>query len=366
MVGRAPREPRGELDPARADRHQHQPALQGRPRPGHAPNRERAGAARQRRSAMSAPSSRRKRPTMPARSAPRCSAIRYPRTRRSCSWRAPTSVPPPTSTGSPGPCALRAGPARGLASFDNDWVPRQYLADYYQAVEPDERATIAFFVDAAREWEPDEPILFFGVGPTLHHVFWPPPRRPRFTWATICRRTCARSSGGSSATPGPTIGAHSSATRWSARACRAHRSAGHRARGDYARQDHPPDAGRPSTRNPLGESAGRYSTVISAYCADSATDDRATWQTYMQRIAGMVRPDGTLLIAALRSSRGYRVGGRRSRARTSTRTISRRSCRPSSRGDFRSRLASWPRSAPRAIRASFWQARQRPGSGRGP
>ena len=57
------------------------------------------------------------------------------------------------------------------ASFDDDWVPRDYLADYYQAVEPDERATIAFFVDAAREWEPDQPVLYFGVGPTLHHVF---------------------------------------------------------------------------------------------------------------------------------------------------------------------------------------------------
>ena len=60
---------------------------------------------------------------------------------------------------------------RGYASFEHDWVPGEYLADYYSEVEPDELETIAFFVDAMREVEPGEPVLFFGVGPTLHHVF---------------------------------------------------------------------------------------------------------------------------------------------------------------------------------------------------
>ena len=54
----------------------------------------------------------------------------------------------------------------------------------------------------------------------------------------------------------------------------------------------------------------RYATVISAYCADSATTDLAEWSEYMHRIASMVRPGGTLLLAALRQSNGYRVGGK--------------------------------------------------------
>ena len=57
------------------------------------------------------------------------------------------------------------------ASFDTDWVPKEYLDDYYSSLEPDEVETIAFFVDAIKHAEPDTPILFFGVGPTLHHVF---------------------------------------------------------------------------------------------------------------------------------------------------------------------------------------------------
>ena len=60
---------------------------------------------------------------------------------------------------------------RACASFDTDWVPGEYLADYYHRVEPDERRTIAYFVDAVAHADRGRPILLFGVGPTLHHVF---------------------------------------------------------------------------------------------------------------------------------------------------------------------------------------------------
>jgi hypothetical protein len=63
--------------------------------------------------------------------------------------------------------------------------------------------------------------------------------------------------------------------------------------------------------DPLGERNGsRYGTVISAYCADSATGDRATWETFMQHIAGLVRPGGMFITAALRRCRRYLVGGK--------------------------------------------------------
>jgi hypothetical protein len=66
---------------------------------------------------------------------------------------------------------VHAGPVDTYASFDSDWVPEEYLADYYHEVKPDELQTIAFFVAAMKQVEPGEPILLFGVGPTLHHVF---------------------------------------------------------------------------------------------------------------------------------------------------------------------------------------------------
>ena len=112
--------------------------------------------------------------------------------------------------------------------------------------------------------------------------------------------------------PRPTTGARSSATRWSAKASPAPRRSRSGEREDLTRAKITGllevDIRRPI---PWAErDAAAYGTVISAYCADSATGDRDTWETYMKRIAGLVRPGGTLLTAALRRSRGYLVGGK--------------------------------------------------------
>ena len=53
-----------------------------------------------------------------------------------------------------------------------------------------------------------------------------------------------------------------------------------------------------------------YGTVISAYCADSATGSKDEWREYMERIIGLVAPGGTFLTAALGNCHGYLVGGK--------------------------------------------------------
>jgi hypothetical protein len=65
---------------------------------------------------------------------------------------------------------------RRYASFDSDWVPRDYLSDYYRVVEPDERETIAFFAGAMEHAAAGQAVLVFGTGPTLHHVFLAAPK----------------------------------------------------------------------------------------------------------------------------------------------------------------------------------------------
>jgi len=107
---------------------------------------------------------------------------------------------------------------RRYASFDTDWVPAEYLAGYYRGVEPDEVATVAFLVDAMRHAEADQPVLFFGVGPTCTTCSQRPKPHPRSTWATTYRPTWPRSGGGSAANRVPTTGVRSSATPCSARA----------------------------------------------------------------------------------------------------------------------------------------------------
>ena len=200
--------------------------------------------------------------------------------------------------------------AVSYASFDTDWSAQAYLADYYRLVEPDERLTIAYFVEALRGSDCGEPLLLFGVGPTMHHTFLATGAASEIHLAEYLPAN------------------RREIERWLAGAPDAHdwrpfveytltcegvvrptpeqvseREAQVRAKvtallpADVRRDD------------PLGgRGDAPYATVISAYCADSATSDAATWERYMQRIAGLVRPGGLFLTAALRRSTGYVVG----------------------------------------------------------
>ncbi|MEU4690557.1 guanitoxin biosynthesis pre-guanitoxin forming N-methyltransferase GntF [Actinoplanes sp. NPDC023714] len=197
---------------------------------------------------------------------------------------------------------------RRHASFDTDWVPAEYLTDYYRTVEPDEIATIAFLVDAMRHAEPGRPILYFGTGPTLHHVF-----------------ACAETA--SEIHMGDYLPANlAEIQRWIDRAPGAHdwrpfvrytlQCEGNprptddevTAREDLTRAKITSMV-RVDARHPRPVNRS-YPTVVSAYCADSATGDRATWELFMRHITGLVEPGGLFLTAALRRCRGYTVGGK--------------------------------------------------------
>lgn len=198
------------------------------------------------------------------------------------------------------------------ASFDADWVPKAYLTEYYSAVEADELHTIAFFVDAIRHSEPDEPVLFFGVGPTLHHVFLAGARASEIHLADYLPANLRE------------------IERWISRDPDAHDWRPFvrytlECEGVAAPTDEEIALREEITRakitrllqvdarrvNPFVEQERRrYGTVISPYCADSATDDRATWETFMKHITGLVRPGGVFVTAALRRSRSYLVGGK--------------------------------------------------------
>ncbi|MET7966333.1 guanitoxin biosynthesis pre-guanitoxin forming N-methyltransferase GntF [Micromonospora sp. NPDC005305] len=197
---------------------------------------------------------------------------------------------------------------RRYASFDTDWAPAEYLADYYRTLESDEIATIAFFVEAMRHAERGQPVLFVGVGPTLHHVFaaaevaseihlgdylpanlseiqrWIDREPDAHDWRPFVRYTLQCE--GVSCPTDEDVATREDLTRAKITAL---------IRVDGRRP-------RPVDR--------LYATVVSAYCADSATGDRAVWQLLMRHITGLVRPGGLFVTAALRRCRGYTVGGR--------------------------------------------------------
>jgi hypothetical protein len=197
----------------------------------------------------------------------------------------------------------------GYASFETDWVPAQYLSDYYRAVEPDEIATIAFLVESLRSAPRDEPVLVFGVGPTLHHVF-------------------AAAEIASEIHLGDYLPANlDEIQRWVDRAPGAHDWRPFvyytlQCEGIVRPSDDEVSSREDLTRKKITQLLRvdamharpvdrRYATVISPYCADSATDNLATWRRLMRNITGLVRPGGLFITAALHRCSGYTVGGRR-------------------------------------------------------
>jgi hypothetical protein len=194
------------------------------------------------------------------------------------------------------------------ASFDTDWVPGEYLADYYRVVEPDERQTIAYFVEVMKEAPAGEPVLVFGTGPTLHHVFLAAPQASEIHLADYLQANLAEIERWRAGDP--------SAHDWRQFVRYTLECEGVAAPTDedVARREEltrgritrllQVDARRPV---PLD----RYATVISAYCADSATDDRSTWERLMANITDLVEPDGLFVTASLRRCRSYVVGDKR-------------------------------------------------------
>ena len=195
-------------------------------------------------------------------------------------------------------------------AFD-EWLPHDYLRDYYSELQEDERYTIRYFVEQMRA-APEGPVVCFGCGPTLHHVFLSAGRATELFLADYLPRNLDE------------------IERWRARAPDAHdwvpfvrytlaceTGAEPSDREIAARMEQirerisglvQADAG---LEDPMGPSfRGRFATVLSPFCADSATDDKAVWARYSRHIASLVAPGGLMLTSSLRHCRRYRVGNR--------------------------------------------------------
>ncbi|CCH76928.1 putative Amine N-methyltransferase [Nostocoides japonicum T1-X7] len=197
---------------------------------------------------------------------------------------------------------------RAYATFESEWDPEAYLDDYYQDVEPDEVETIAYLVDGIRDAARAEPVLFYGTGPTLHHVFLATPVASEIHLADYL--------------PGNL----EEVRRWLAGDPAAHDWRPFVRYTLRCEGDPNPDDAAVTRREELtratvtrlltadgrspGPSPHGYATVVSAYCADSATSDRRSWAAFLTNVMDNTAPGGLFLTAALHRSDGYLVGGR--------------------------------------------------------
>ena len=314
------------------------------------------------RAATSAPRSPRRRRTTRARSAQRFVSDSIARPTRSSSSAARTSAPPPTSTGSP-VSRGRSSPRGATPPSTPTGSRTEYLADYYAVVEPDEVETIAFFADAIATPRPGSrscssaparPSTTYSCPPAgaseIHLADYLPQNLAEIErwlerdpdahdWRPFVRYTLE-----CEGLDAPTDDAARSSARSAARKVTRLVEA---------------DAG---DREPVAE---RYATVVSAYCADSATADRATWEPYMRHITGLVRPAACSSPRLCAAPAATSSAASTSRAPTSTSTTSRRCSSPSSTARSRSARCPSTRRSALGIVLAWARRRQRPCAGRG-
>ena len=195
-------------------------------------------------------------------------------------------------------------------AFD-DWVPSEYLAEYYHELQEDERSTLRYFVEQIRA-APPGPMLCFGCGPTLHHVFLAAPRMTEIYLADYVPENLAEIERWRRQEPGAhdwspfvryTLQCESGAEPSEAEI--AERTA--LLRKKIVRLVHA-DA---SLIDPLGiDFRARFSAVLSPYCAEAATSDKPSWIRFCRNIASLVQIEGLFLTSAVRCCSQYKAGNR--------------------------------------------------------
>lgn len=194
----------------------------------------------------------------------------------------------------------------------NEWNPKDYLNEYYQELMADERYAMEFLVESVARIAPVSVALDFGAGPTVHHAFPLAPKAQEIHLAEYLPANRAEIERWLS----KSAGMHD----WSAFSLETLRLEGQsdptlmdaQERERQTRQHVtcvlPGDANQ---SDPLGaEKRGFYPLVTSHYCAEGATNDKATWRWYMKNIASLVAPGGTLILSACGAAEFYCVGER--------------------------------------------------------
>lgn len=193
-----------------------------------------------------------------------------------------------------------------------DWRefnPKTYLHEYYSDLAMENSALVRFFVDTYKTIPNASSLLDFGGGPTIYPLIgaahkvkeihfcdyletnlaevrlWLEEKKLAFNWQPFVSATLTLELG-RPCTPGD-IAAREKQLRkritWLGR-CDARLTP------------------------PLPGPARNYDVVVSNFCAESATDDRQQWRTFMFNIASLVRPGGKFIISALKGAHSYSVG----------------------------------------------------------
>ncbi len=206
---------------------------------------------------------------------------------------------------------MRDGPVPSLTRDFAHFDPRAYLTEYYADVGQENLALLRFMAEAYRSLPPGGRLLDFGGGPTVYPLIsavgcvaevhfsdylpanlaevrlWLAGDRRAFDWSEFVRTALEIETG----RPCSRAEVRQREQRVRALVTRVLRC----------------DASR---NPPLDPALGPYDVVVSNFCAESATQDRAQWRAFAFNIVSQLRDGGVLILSALMGASSYAVGPR--------------------------------------------------------
>jgi hypothetical protein len=202
--------------------------------------------------------------------------------------------------------------ARGLGELTADWSlfdPRAYLDEYYRDLGAENMALLRFHAEVFSGLPQGGSLLDFGGGPTIYPLISAAPRVAQIHFTDYLESNLDEVRRWLAGQP--------DAFDWSdfiraalelesSERCSA---ADVEQRASAIRERVTRLAGCDASRTPPLEYPHLpYEIVLSNFCAESATSDRAQWQSYMGNIASLLKPGGWLVISALKGATSYAVG----------------------------------------------------------
>jgi hypothetical protein len=199
------------------------------------------------------------------------------------------------------------------SELGTDWShfdPHAYLNEYYADLGPENLALLRFFAQVYQDLPEGGVLLDFGGGPTIYPLISAVTRVAEIHFSDYLDANLAEVRGWLAGKPGafdwtPFIRkslefeggpATDAAVEHRAKAIRQH----------VTRVMHC-DASRTP---PIEDGLRLYDVVLTNFCAESATSDRAQWELYMANIGTLLKPGGWLVMSALKGATQYSVGPR--------------------------------------------------------
>jgi hypothetical protein len=200
----------------------------------------------------------------------------------------------------------------GLADY-SEWQARDYFETYYsEVVLPDEQAVLDYQLRVLRTaTQPFARALEYGCGPTLHRAIAMAPYARRIDMADWVADNLVQ------------------VREW-LRAGDDNADWNRFTRFILERESRLPDAAHVRAReattrevvqglfvsdarwdDPLGaQRRSHYDLIVSGFCLDAVSNDKAVWRACMRNVLSMLAPGGTLVMHALHDCLAYKVGDR--------------------------------------------------------